>query len=457
MRIKILFALFILTLSGSAFSQSEDSLIIRKIYSDALLNSDSYLNLEHLCKSIGGRLCGSPQSEKAIEWIKTMLDRMGLDSVYLQETKVRNWVRGDKEYAYYETKENGKITVNVCALGTSIGTGENGIKGKVIEVGDFDDLKKLGREQIEGKIVFFNRPLDNKFINTGPAYGDAADQRVFGAIEAAKYGAIGVIVRSLTLATDTFPHTGVMRYVDSVKKIPAIAISSLDAGVLALYLDSEHDIDFYFRTTCYENEEKKSYNVISEIKGSEYPDEIILIGGHIDSWDTGEGANDDGAGVVQTIDVLRIFKSLNVKPKHTIRFVAFMDEEIAQRGARTYANAVKEKYEKHIVGIESDAGSMIPYGFSMDAPDSVVAKVQSWKNLLLPYNLFLFIKGGSGVDVSFLKKLGIPVFEMIENSQCYFDYHHSPNDVFEHVNERELQFGSASIAALVYLIDKYGL
>lgn len=457
MKIKILLALFILALSGKAISQTNDSLIIRNIYSEALTSTISYENLRYLCKNIGGRICGSPQSENAINWVLKILKEMNLDSAYLQECMVRQWVRGEKEVTSVISGTTGNFDLNCCALGTSVGTGSEGIISNVIEVMNFDELKKLGKDEVEGKIVFFNRPADQRFINTGSAYGSAVDQRVRGAIEAGRLGAIGVIVRSATVANDLHPHTGIVRYEDSTKKIPAIGISTKDADLLSSSLKVDPALKVYIRTTCHENPEVKSYNVIGEIKGSEYPDEIILVGGHIDSWETGEGAHDDGTGIAQCIEVLRMIKTLNIKPRHTIRFVAFMDEEINQRGAKKYAETVKAKNEKHIAAIESDGGGFTPFGFSIDANDTARTKIQSWHSLLLPYGIYYLEKGGSGVDVWYLKDQKIPLIGLDVDSQRYFDYHHSSNDIFENVNRREMQLGSASIASLVYLIDKYGL
>ena len=457
MRIKPLLIISFLMFSLNSYSQNFDSLNIRTIYSEALTSRISYDNLNYLCKNIGGRICGSPQSEKAINWLYNLLTEMKLDSVYLQECMVRQWVRGDKEIASVISGTVGNFDLNCCALGTSVGTGSEGILSNVIEVMSFDELKKLGREDIEGKIVFFNRPADQRFINTGSAYGSAVDQRVRGAIEAGRLGAIGVIVRSATVAYDLHPHTGIVRYEDSTKKIPAIGISTKDADLLSSSLKVDPALKVYIRTTCHENPEVKSYNVIGEIKGSKYPDEIILIGAHTDSWEIGEGAHDDGTGIAQCIEVLRIFKDLDVKPRHTIRFVAFMDEEINQRGAKKYAEIVKAKNEKHIAAIESDGGGFTPFGFSIDANDTARAKIQSWHPLLLPYGIYYLEKGGSGVDVWYLKDQKIPLIGLDVDSQRYFDFHHSSNDVFENVNRREMQLGSASIASLVYLIDEYGL
>jgi carboxypeptidase Q len=433
----------------------EDSLVIRNIYSEALVSTESYENLMYLCKVIGGRLTGSKNAENGVNYVFDLLKKMNIDNVYKQDLMVRNWVRGEKEIAYAFTDKIGRIGFNVCALGTSVGTGENGISGSLIEVKSFDELKVLGRENIEGKIVFFNRAADERGISTGYGYGSSVDQRVRGAIEGARYGAIGVVVRSATVSHDNFPHTGIMRYNDSLTKIPAVGISTKEADELDKQLGLFKDLKFYFRTTCHQNPDVPSNNVIGEIKGSEHPEEIILVSGHLDSWDLGEGAHDDGTGVIQGIEVLRLYQKLGIKPKHTIRFVAFMDEEIDQAGGRKYAELTKN--EKHIAAIESDGGGFVPFGFSMDGTPEQVEKLKSFQKDFEPYWLFYFRKGGGGVDISFLKKAGIPLIGLVVDSQRYFDYHHSGNDVFENVNRREMQLGSAAMASLIFLIDKYGL
>lgn len=455
---KILFLFFFFFGFISVFyAQQNDTVMISNFYREALVSNSGYENLKYLCKNIGHRLCGSEQSEYAIEWVYKTLTEMKLDSVYKQELLVRNWVRGEKEYGYLTSGIFGKKELHICALGTSIGTGKDGIKANIIEVKTFDELRNLDRKKVEGKIVFFNNPANQEFFNTFQAYGNAVGPRVFGAVEGAKLGAIGVIVRSVTLANYDFPHTGVMRYVDSVAKIPAIAISTNDADLLSQYLKLDKSLEVYFRTTCEEYPEKTSYNVIGEIKGSLYPDEIIVVGGHLDSWDVGEGAHDDGAGLIHAMEVLRILNATGYKPLHTVRFVAFMDEELAQRGGKKYAEIVTQKNEKHLAAIESDAGGSVPVGFIMDASDSQFSKISSFRDLLLPYGIYFFRKGGSAVDISFLKDLGFPQIGLICDSQRYFDFHHSGNDTFENVHPRELKLGGAVLTALVYLIDKYGV
>jgi hypothetical protein len=459
--------------------------MIRNIFSEALTDNTAYKNLEFLCTKIGGRLCGSPQATKAVEWAKHLLDRMDLDTVYLQQTSVRHWVRGEKEVAVVNPEKASGYNLQSCALGGSIGTGEKGLSANVIEVKNFDDLERLGKEKISGKIVFFNHPADPTFYMTFGAYGGAVVFRARGAVQAARYGAVAAVVRSATTAHDDFPHTGIMHYADTVGKIPAIAISTNDADKLSNGLKNDPNLTLYIKLTCREFPEVVTYNVIGEIRGTENPDQIIAFGGHLDSWELGQGAHDDGTGVIQTIEVLRLFKALHIRPRHTLRVIVFMDEEMEQRGAKRYTesaqqmlnsrNLILDQYKgdsllknkrskqsadyigNHIAAIEADRGGFTPLGFSIDASDDQLKKIQSWKSLLLPYGLSYLEKGGSGVDVSGLKKFGVPVIGLVTDSQRYFDYHHAASDTFDKVHPRELQLGSASIAALVYLIDIYGL
>jgi len=434
-----------------------DSLPIRQIYTEALSKRIAFGNLETLCTKIGGRLCGSPQAAEAVQWAEKVLKGMDLDTVYLQPVKVEHWERGEGETARVTSSKTGRHALSVCALGSSVATPAEGIQTEVVEVHHFDDLKKLGRKNIEGKIVFFNRPADPAPVYTFAAYGGAVDQRAHGAMEAARYGAAAVIVRSATLAHDDHPHTGIQHYADSVKAIPALSVSTNGADSLSAWLKTDPKLKLYVLLSAICLPPADSYNVIAEIKGSEHPEEIIAFGGHIDSWDIGQGAHDDGVGVVQTIEVLRLFKTLGIKPKHTIRVVVFMDEEYAQRGAEAYAAAATRENtsgSRHIAAIESDRGGFTPSGFSIDAPDSVVQKIQEWKPLLLPYGIWSIEKGGSGVDIRNLKPLGVPLVALVTDSQRYFDYQHAASDTFDKVNLREMQLGSAAIAALVYLIDQ---
>ena len=354
---KIVFVFFI---SINMLSQT-DAETIKSIYNNSLSNGKSYEWLDHLSNKIGGRLSGSLNAERAVYWTKSELEKIGLDKVWLQPVMVPKWVRGNPEFAYIETAPGRTTSVNICALGGSIATPASGLKAEVIEVKNFEELEKIGRKNIEGKIVFYNRPMDETLIDTFKAYGGCVNQRYEGAVHAIEYGAVGVIVRSMNLAIDDLPHTGSMTYEDIPVKnrIPSAAISTSDADILSSMLKMDKNIKFYFKQNCKQMDDVLSYNVIGEITGTEFPNEYILVGGHLDSWDLGDGSHDDGAGCVQSMDVIRLLRLSGVKPKRSIRVVLFMNEENGLRGARKYAEESFAKGENHIFALESDAGAFL--------------------------------------------------------------------------------------------------
>lgn len=455
--IPFLSILFFSLLLSSASGLDNDSSVIRKMYTQALSNPVAYRNLDYLCNKIGGRLCGSPQAAQAVQWAKKVLEGMDLDTVYLQPVMVTHWERGAKEVAKVVSGKAGTHFLHVCAIGGSVATPPKGITSEVVEVKNFDQLKTLGRKNLEGKIVFFNRAADPAPIYTFDAYGGAVDQRARGAMQAARFGAVAVIVRSATLAHNNDPHTGIQHYADSVKAIPAMSVSSNDADSLSEWLKNDPELKLFLSESCILYPETLSHNVIGEIRGSEFPGEVIAFGGHIDSWDTGQGAQDDGAGVVQTIEVLRLFKTLNIRPRHTLRVVVFMDEEYDQRGAKVYAaEAIRKSeagIEKHLAAIEADRGGFTPQGFSIEGTGAQFDKIMAWKPLLQDYGLWSIAKGGSGVDIRDLKPLDIPLIALVTDSQRYFDCHHGSDDTFDKVNVRELALGAGAMAALVWMFD----
>lgn len=447
-----------LLVSTSLLAQSDDEKQIRAIYDQALTNGKAHDWLNHLSNQIGGRLSGSVQAQQAIDYTKGQLDSLGLDRVWLQPVMVPKWVRGTPEFAYFETKPGLTTNVPICALGGSVATPDGGLKTNIVEVSGIKDLEKLGREKIEGKIVFYNRPMDPKLISTFESYSGCVDQRYSGAAEAGKYGAAGIIVRSMTLRLDNYPHTGSMSYGDIPvsDRIPAAAISTKGAELLSTTLKLNPDIKFYFRQNCKQFDDVESYNVIGEIRGSTYPNEIMVVGGHLDSWDLGDGSHDDGAGCVQSMDVLRLLKETGYRPKRTLRVVLFMNEENGLRGGNKYAEVARNKNEKHVFALESDSGGFTPRGFSFNCSDENLAQIQSWKGLFEPYLIHMFVKGYSGADIRPLLDQDLVLAGLRPDSQRYFDHHHAENDTFEHVNKRELELGAATMASLVYLIDKYG-
>ncbi|MEM1325176.1 MAG: M28 family peptidase [Bacteroidota bacterium] len=438
----------------------KDAFYIRTIYDKALTESRSYEWLTYLSTRIGGRLSGSPQAAAAVEYTRQMLDTLGLDTVYLQPCLVPHWERGGQaQLRIVNSNAVGSLDLKTVSLGNSTGTGKIGITAEVIEVKSLDAVDSLGGAGVKGKIVFYNRPMDAKQLNTFAAYGGAVGQRAFGASRAAEYGAVGVVVRSMTTRLDDVPHTGTIAYAEGEATVPALSISTNDAEKLSQLLQYE-SIQLYMQNDSRMSTPKPSYNVIGEIKGSEFPDEIILVGGHLDSWDIGQGAHDDGAGCVQAMDVLQLMKRLNYRSKRTIRAVLFMNEENGQAGAIAYRDASMAAKEYHLGAIESDRGGFTPRGFTCDADASVFEekfkKLGEWLPLLSPYGLDIR-KGGSGADISRLKPQKGMLFGLLPDSQRYFDYHHTGIDNIETVNKRELELGTAAMLSLVYLMDQYGL
>ncbi|WP_405295807.1 M20/M25/M40 family metallo-hydrolase [Algibacter sp. Ld11] len=448
-----------ITLSSMALVAQTDEDVLKTIYKQSLTNGQSYEWLNHLSNQIGSRLSGSLGAERAVAYTKEELDKLGLDKVWLQPVMVPRWVRGAKEYAFIETERGKTNTVNICALGGSVATPGLGLKANVVEVKDFKELEALGKAKVEGKIVFYNRPMQADLISTFEAYGGCVNQRYKGAVEAAKYGAIAVIVRSMNLRQDDLPHTGSMTYGDLPvdQRIPSAAISTNDANLLSTMLQLKSDIKFYFKQSCKQLKDVQSYNVIGQITGSEFPNEYMVVGGHLDSWDLGDGSHDDGAGVVQSMDVLRLLKESGITPKRSIRVVLFMNEENGLRGGKKYAEVAKQKNENHVFALESDSGGFTPRGFSFDCSDASFSQVLSWESLFKPYLIHYFEKGGSGADVGPLKTETNVLAGLRPDSQRYFDHHHASNDTFDAINKRELELGAATMTSLVYLFDKYGI
>jgi len=455
---------FLLVTNG--FSQNEDSIMIKKISDEILTNGKAYDNLHYLTKQIGGRLSGSPQMVKAEKWGVALMKESGADKAWLQECTVPHWVRGGKDKAEvsYNSASKGarnllvnKKELDVLALGNSEGTKNKNITANVVLVNSFEELEKK-KDSVKGKIVFYNYKFNPTFVKTFQSYGDAVQYRGAGASRAAKYGALGVIVRSMSHSADNNPHTGSLRYDTTLPKIPAMAIGLRDADWLSNQIMNNNVMSVTMRSNAHFLPDTIGHNVIGELIGSEFPDEIITIGGHLDSWDPAEGAHDDGAGCVQTVELLRAFKALAYKPKRTIRFVLFANEENGLRGGNKYAEEAKAKNEKHIFALESDAGGFTPRGFSFGGSPEQLKKLQSWVPLLYPYGVYEITNGGGGADIGPLNRtFKTPVAELGPDSQRYFDYHHARNDVFENVNKRELELGAVNMAALIYLIDKYGL
>lgn len=469
---------YFVTAAVAAVGQTaDDSVLIRRLADTILTDNKTYGNLRVLTKTVGARLSGSAGYYKAEKWGQAALQDAEAGKVWLQECMVPHWIRGGKDRAAYNVLENTGtvstgsdsaftlvsrarvIPLDVLALGNSIGPAGGRTGGSVIMIQSFDELERR-KEEVKDKIVFYNYPFNPRFVETFQAYGDAVRYRAMGASRAAKYGARAVLVRSMSESLDNNPHTGALVYNDSFPKIPALAVGLQDADKLAKALSRKNgktSISVAIQTNARMLPDTLAHNVIGEIRGSEFPNEYITVGGHLDSWDPAEGAMDDGAGCVQSIEVLRALKAIGYQPRHSIRVVLFANEENGGRGGRAYAAAAKAQSEKHILGLESDNGGFTPRGFTLSLSEEKLAAIQPWIKLLKPYGVYEFEKGGGGSDVNPLgPQVGAVVGELRPDSQRYFDYHHARNDVLENVNKRELELGAVNMAALVYLVDKYG-
>lgn len=448
-----------IVMSIQGISQNDDDVnYIQKIHQDALGNGTAYSTLSTLCSEYPGRIAGSENYLGAARYTQQELSKIPKVKARQQECTANYWVRGNQEDVYMTNAAGELEPLKALSLGNSVATSPSGLMAEVIEVQSLDEVEKLG-DAISGKVVFFNRPMDPTKLRTFTAYGGAVDQRVYGPSRVAKYGGAAALVRSMTTLKDDFPHTGVTIYEDSLSKVPGIALSTNAADLLSAEL-KKRPVQVFINTNCQNIGPRPAPSVIAEIKGSEFPDEIILIGGHLDAWDVGQGAHDDGAGCVQSMEVLQIFNRIGYKPKRTIRCVLFSNEENGLAGGKTYAAESNKNKEFHLAALESDSGGFSPRGFSFEADTSVFKQyykeVSQWLPILEPYGLH-FEMGGSGADISPLKSQKGLLIGLRPDSQRYFDFHHTAKDTIEAVNQRELELGAAAMASLVYLIDKHGL
>jgi carboxypeptidase Q len=461
MSIRLLFLCCLITVQGySQISSDSAAFFIKEIYRQTLSEEKAYTWLTTLTKDIGHRLSGSENSLKAIEWAKATMDTLGLDNVWLQPVMVPHWERGTNEQVVMVSKEVGAHSLMALALGNSPGTGPKGVRAEVIEVQTLDELRALPDNAVQGKIVFFNRPMDLGLISTFSAYGGAADQRAAGPVAAAEKGAIAVAIRSLSTRQDDFPHTGMTQLSDQIDNIPSVALSTNDATFLSNAL-KKGPVELVIYTHCKMYADTLSYNVIGEIRGATHPEEIILVGGHFDSWDVGEGAHDDGSGCMHSMEVLYRLRKMGYKPNRTLRCVLFMNEENGLKGGRTYADSSFVNNEYHLAAIESDAGGFTPQSFGISAGantslDSAMSHMSTFMELLEPYDIELKA-GGGGADIGPLKPRAGVLMGLRPDSSRYFDFHHSHLDVLENVHPRELAAGAAALTSLVFLIDQYGI
>lgn len=434
----------------------DEAKFIQSMYNTALDQQLGYQLLANLSEEVGPRLAGSPGDAKAVAWAVEVLDSLGFDTVFVQPVDVRHWQRGIETAQLNHRGGKGRVKkdLKVTALGGSVGTPDRGLTAEVIEVigrADFEAKKHL----MKGKIVFFNEPMQPGLINTGSAYGRAGWQRWGGAILAGEQGAAGVIVRSLTHRFDDYPHTGSMSYKEGVTKIPAAGISTNDAEWLHKQLKATPEAKITLRLGCRDIGRATSYNVIAEWTGSTYPNEIALVGGHLDSWDLGRGTQDDGAGVAHSIHALWLLKNAGYQPQRTHRIVLFANEEFGLDGAREYVRVGLDSGKVHAIAIESDGGSGAPRGFSVHNIPGALDAIAPFEKQLGRYGVRDWAIGGSGADIGQIQDEGVLLIGYRPDSQHYFDYHHTAQDDMNSVHPRDLELGSASIAALLYLIDKY--
>ncbi|MFM1792168.1 MAG: hypothetical protein RLZZ252_522 [Bacteroidota bacterium] len=484
------------TKGSSQTALKSDSLIFQKIYAEALLRGHSYSLLGELC-SMGPRLSGSDNAEKAIQWAVNELKKYSFDRVDTQSVMVPRWERGEKEQAWFYSDvftqilrgnrlkgsdalekmvhgvqfpssphpewecesylEQGltpskRYKMPVAALGGSV---SGSVRAGLISVRTKRELDSLGKEgKLKGKIVLLARPMEESLLNTFQAYGGCVNQRVNGAVWCAPYGAVAVLVRSVSNRCDMHPHTGVTHYDPNIVKIPIAAVPTSISDILEYLSQKDPALEIALDLFCKTLPDRPSANILAETKGQMSPEKIIAFGGHFDSWDQGDGAHDDGAGCIHAWEALRILKAIGYQPKHTLRAVFWINEENGLRGGEEYARLSKAKNEVHIAALESDRGGFTPRGFGVDSV--LMPGVKKYQSMLSEYGVGMLEQGGGGADIGPLKKYwsSIGFVSFIPDSQRYFDVHHAEADVFSSVNKRELELGAAAIAAMIYILDQ---
>jgi hypothetical protein len=446
---------FSLAAGDSNSDHEEFAYQAKKMAETALKEEKAYEILKTLALP-EGRLTGSPAAARAVAQATDLMAKLGFDLVKQEPVKVNRWQRGQTEKALVKSKRGGQHRLNICALGNSIGTPSSGLEAEVLEVHSFEELEKL-KQAINGKIVFFNVPMDRAEPNPFAAYGRAVPYRTNGASAAARYGAVAVLVRSMTFRLDDYPHTGLMIYDENIPKIPAAAIATNHAEQLSQWLKEDPHLKLSLMMNCGQLPPVISANVLGQLTGEERPEEIILLAGHLDSWDLSPGANDDAAGCVVAIEALRLIKEAGWRPKRTIRAVLFMDEEFGGTGGRFYATSASRKSEKHLLAIEQDNGGGAPVGLALRGGDKIIEKAEKLKEILSPFGINWIRPGGGGVDISPLIQEGTIVGSVIPETQRYFDFHHSALDQPAAVHPRELELQAIVLAIVSYYFSQEGI
>lgn len=423
------------------------SQIAGQLLGSAIMGSGAYDKLEYLTDQIGNRISGSPQLDDAIKWAVATMKADGLENVHTEAAKVPHWVRGE-EYAEMLTPAKHKLTI--LGLGGTVGTPPSGITAEVVEVNSYEQLEKLG-SAVKDKIVFYNVPM-RKDIDPFEAYGPAVQFRGSGASRAAKYGAVAVLVRSVTTVSLNTPHTGAMRYAPDVPQIPAAAVTLENADLMHRLIARGKTITVKLFLGAQKLPDADSANVIGEIRGSEFPDEVVLIGGHIDSWDVGTGATDDGAGCVTVMEAAALLVKLHIRPRRTIRVVLFTNEENGLRGGAAYRDAHMKDYAKHIAAIEADAGGARPLGFSFGGKERGLEFVKRIAPILEKFNAGAITVGEGGADISVITSEGVPGLGLRPDPTHYFDLHHTNADTLDKINRLDLSLNAAAMAIMAYYL-----
>lgn len=424
----------------------------RKISDEIMTNGTAYNNLGELTKGIGPRFSATSGYMKAVDWAERKLKDIGIEMIWRQEARAPVWIRG-KESLQIRSGNGDWKNIRMLSFGNSEGTGGKDLTGEIVLINSTAELNALSIGQLKDKIVFVNVPMDPRIINTSDSYLQTAKSKLISASVIAKTGARALIIRSLTTATDDTPHAKMIYYEpDDKTRIPALSIGVRSADELEKLLRKQK-VTAKINMTAESKGDTTNPNIIAEIPGKK-DSKVIVLGAQLDSWDFGEGAIDDGTGVVQCIEVLRTLKALGIDNNHTIRVVLYANSENGGQGREMYAAYVKKKEEKHVFALGTDAGGYSPRGFSLDMPPQRRRQVFEWKNYFLPYGVYDFEQTEAIQDISPLKKMDIPLAELVVDTQRYFDYHHSEQDTFDKVNKRELLLGAVAMTQMIFMIDK---
>lgn len=437
------------TAVGEKFNYHDE---FKKISDEIMTNGTAYENLGQLTKGIGPRFSATPGYMRAVDWAEKKLKEIGIDMIWRMEAKAPVWIRG-KESLQIKTANGDWKNIRMLSFGNSEGTGGKYLTGEIVLINSTSELNAMSVGQLKDKIVFVNLPMDPKIINTSDSYLITAKSKLISASVIAKTGAKALIIRSLTTASDDTPHAKMVYYEPDDKiRIPALSIGVKSADELEKLLKSQK-VTAKLNMTAQSKGDTTNPNIIAEIQGKK-DSKVIVLGAQLDSWDFGEGAIDDGTGVAQCIEVLRTFKALGLENNHTIRVVFYANSENGGQGREMYAAYVKKKDEKHIFALGTDAGGYSPRGFSLDMSPQRRKQIFEWKNYFLPYGVYDFDQTEAIQDISPLKKMDIPLAELVVDTQRYFDYHHSEQDTFDKVNKRELLIGAVAMTQMIFMIDK---